>query len=235
MTRDQHDLLFKTVFENEINTKSIFSMKKTSNVKNFCVKTNFIAVQQHCWIELVFWIILFRSGKWKNQFYDSIFVDNFLKTKSTRKFILPMKKISNNFIKTFHTSQIHFVLPNSVVKSAKTRSNATSQHFDWSVNSLLCSQAVSLQFQQTSNVSSASSINNLSVPQLDNKHKSKIVNTFDDFSIECKTFDISSRMTLQSADCNEFSQSTIVSVHLTVLRSNAAALTSYFRRTVNII
>ena len=82
------DLLFITVFENEISAKFIFSNEKTSNVKNFCVKMNCFEfniqtiVQKHCWIEFVFRIIFFKSWKWKKQFCNSIFVADHLKTKS---------------------------------------------------------------------------------------------------------------------------------------------------------
>ena len=82
------DLLFITVFENEISAKFIFSNEKTLNVKNFCVKMNCFefniqtTVLKHCWIEFVSRIIFFKSWKWKKQFCDSIFVDDHLKTKS---------------------------------------------------------------------------------------------------------------------------------------------------------
>ena len=63
------DLLFITIFENEISAKSISSNEKTSNVKNFCVRTSTRTIQkkrstfdncsQTLLIEFVFRIIFF--------------------------------------------------------------------------------------------------------------------------------------------------------------------------------
>ena len=57
------------------------------------------------------------------------------------------------------------------------RSNATNRHFDWTVNNLFCSQSVSLQLQQTSNVSFALTDNSVS-SIFDNKQNRQCIRRF---------------------------------------------------------
>ena len=57
------------------------------------------------------------------------------------------------------------------------RSNATNRHFDRAINSLFCNQSVSLQFQQTSDVSSAST-NNFASSTFDNRQNRQCIRRF---------------------------------------------------------
>ena len=126
-------------------------MKSTFNVKNDCVKTSIqtiqkktfnvqTAVHKHCWISTVA-VRFFWKQSHENLFFQ-------------------MKNTFNDFIKTFHTNQ--FISLHQIFRSQVNeinRSNATNWHFDWIINSLFCSQSVNLQFQQISDVSSASTNN----------------------------------------------------------------------------
>ena len=187
------DLLFKTVFENEISAKLIFSNEKTWNVKDFCVKMNCFefniqtTVQKHCWIEFVFRIILFKSWKWKKKFCDFNFRWRSFENE-IENLIFHDKKTSNDFIWTFHTSQfISFYQIFCSQVSEINRSNATNQHFDRTVNNLLCSQSVSLQYQQVLDVLFASTDNRWISTLRKNRQNRQCIWSFE---VKCSLFDI---------------------------------------------
>ena len=141
---------------------------------------------------------------------------NFLKTRSRGDLFFQIKDTFNDFTRTFHTSQ--FISSYQVSCSQVSeinQSNATNRHFDRTVNSLFCSQSVSLQLQQASDVSFASTDNRETSTLRKNRQNRQYIWRFQ-HRVQFSTFHHERRL------INEFSQQTIVSVHSIVSRSNAA-------------
>ena len=159
LTRDQYDCCLKQSFETRSTNRSIFLTKRASNVKNCCVRTSFCCsktlLNRICFSGYTLQIMKMKKIIQRFQFSLTIIWERnresiFSWRKNIKRSHLNVPYKSNSFrLIKFPSSQV----------SENRSSTATNRHFDRSVNSLFCSQPVSLQLQQASDASPASTDN----------------------------------------------------------------------------